>query len=905
MNLVEGAHYSEAADGTNGIGTALAADRAFQVFAFEHFNERHHQWICSGAPVHDPVSGKTIGLIDLSSLWKVAHPRSLELVSTAARTIEQRLLEVRRDQDGRLRRRYGDLMTRSSDLLVNRDGYVLAGAEREHSKTLDVPEGGGEVVLGDGSIAAAASLGQGEAYLLRRVAAYYARSAPVEVLDRAEKHVRELVTEQAALRQVATLVARDSAPDQVFGAVAEQVARVFDVPHVRLVRYEPDGSVVVGGSRESDREPFPIGSRWPLDSPGVVATVRQTGRSARLESYAHMTGEIAAVARGVGMRSAVASPIVVERRLWGAMVVLSPRHEGFAEDAEARLTDFTELVATAIANAESREALGRLAEEQAALRRVATLVARDASSTEVFESVATEVGKLLDTDITVVGRYDGDGAATAIGSWSASGGGVPVGTRSALGGHNVLTIVAETGEPARVEGYAEATGEAAEIARRYGWRSSIAAPIVVEGRVWGVMLVSTQRPEPFPAGAEGRLAVFTDLVATAVGNAQAYDELRRFGEEQATLRRIATLVAKGVQPEEVFAAVTEEVAATFGAITDMMRFEHDRPGVVLVGVSKEIEEIDIPIGSRWDLDDALAAGRVYRTGRSARVGRADWSSVKGAIGEAARRLGVVSTVACPINVEGSLWGVITVSAREELATETEQRLEKFIDLVTTAIANAEGKSELAASRRRIVAASDETRRRIERNLHDGTQQRLVSLGLAVRAAEASLPPGRNDLRDQLSGVAAGLIAAVEDLQEISRGIHPAILSKGGLAPALRALAHRSAIPVDLEIATEGRLAEPIEVAAYFVASEALANAAKHSQASRIDVLLELRERSLLLSVRDDGVGGADTAHGSGLVGLTDRVDALGGSIRIQSRPGKGTQITTELPLELELPQPVG
>ena len=173
MNLVEGARYSEAADGTNGIGTALAADHAFQVFAFEHFNQRHHEWICSGAPVRDPVSGETIGLIDLSSLWKIADPRSLELVTTAARTIEQRLLDVRRDHDARLRRHYGDLLTRSTDLLVNRDGYVLAGAEGEHSKPLEVPEGGGEVVLGDGSVAVAASLGQGEAYLLRRVAAHH------------------------------------------------------------------------------------------------------------------------------------------------------------------------------------------------------------------------------------------------------------------------------------------------------------------------------------------------------------------------------------------------------------------------------------------------------------------------------------------------------------------------------------------------------------------------------------------------------------------------------------------------------------------------------------------------------------------------------------------------------------
>jgi signal transduction histidine kinase len=300
----------------------------------------------------------------------------------------------------------------------------------------------------------------------------------------------------------------------------------------------------------------------------------------------------------------------------------------------------------------------------------------------------------------------------------------------------------------------------------------------------------------------------------------------------------------------------------------------------------------------------LAAAQVYRTGRSARVGRADWSSAGTAVGEVGRRLGIVSTVACPISVEGRLWGVIGVNAREELPPDTEQRLEKFIDLVTTAIANAEGKSELAASRRRIVAASDETRRQIERNLHDGTQQRLVSLGLALRAAEANLPPKREDLRAQLSTVATGLVAAVEDLQEISRGIHPAILSKGGLGPALQALAHRSPIPVNLDITTDGRLPEPIEVAAYFVASEALANTAKYSQASRIDVSLERADGSLVLSVRDDGVGGADAARGSGIVGLNDRVEALGGSLRVESLPGEGTQIVAQLPLDLESEQPV-
>jgi signal transduction histidine kinase len=266
-----------------------------------------------------------------------------------------------------------------------------------------------------------------------------------------------------------------------------------------------------------------------------------------------------------------------------------------------------------------------------------------------------------------------------------------------------------------------------------------------------------------------------------------------------------------------------------------------------------------------------------------------------------RRLGVRSAVASPIVVEGALWGAVVLgSLGESFPPATERRLDDFTELVATGISNATARAELVASRARIVAAGDEARRRIERNLHDGTQQRLVSLGLAARAAEASLPPDRDDLRAQLSGVATGLVAAVEDLQEISRGIHPAILSKGGLAAALRTLAHRSAIPVDLDIAADGRLAEPIEVAAYFVASEALANAAKHSQASRIDVAVEQRDGRLRLSVRDDGIGGADAGRGSGLIGLSDRVEALGGSLRVSSRPGDGTQITAELPLDLKL-----
>ena len=894
MNLVEGARYSEAADGTNGIGTALAADRAFQVFAFEHFNERHHEWVCSGAPVHDPISGRVVGLVDLSSLWKAAHPRSLELVKTAARTMEQRLFEVRRDQDARLRRRYGDLMTRSTDLLVSRDGYMLSGAGPARSKPFDIPEGGGEVVLGDGSVAEAASLGQGEAYLLRRVAKRRARSAPVEVLERSEKHVRELVTEQAALRHVATLVARESSPDQLFAAVTEQVAHVFDVPHVRLVRYEPEGSVVVAGSSEEGAldKPFPIGSHWPLDSPGVTTTVRQTGRPARVEDYADMSGEIAQVIRGAGMRSSVASPIVVERRLWGAMVVLSPRPEPFPENTEARLTDFTELVATAIANAESRAAVTRLADEQSALRRVATLVAQGISPQDLFEAVAEEIGRLLLAANVSMGRYEPDDSVTSMASWSSDGPVFTPGRRWPIKGTNVAWMVLQTGRPARIDDFSIATDPIGVAVREAGYKSAIGSPIVVEGHLWGAISAASTEG-PMPPGSEARLASFTELVATAIANAESQSGLQQLADEQAALRRVATLVAQDAPPAEIFAAVSKEVEGLFGSGAGVLRFEHVPPSVVFVGISSEF---DIPIGTRWEFEEGMASAEVYRTGRAARVDAMDLAQV-------GRELGVVSSVAAPIVVEGHLWGAVSLgSTDEQIPPDAEERLMKFTELVATAIANAEGKSELAASRRRIVAASDESRRRIERDLHDGTQQRLVSLGLAVRAAEASLPPDRSDLRAELSGVADGLAGAVEDLQEISRGIHPAILSKGGLAPALRALASRSAIPVDLDITAEMRLAESIEVAVYFIASEAFANAAKHSHATLIDLSLVQSDGRLVLAVRDDGVGGADPTRGSGLVGLTDRVDALGGSISVRSRQGEGTQITVELPVELEVPQ---
>jgi signal transduction histidine kinase len=711
-----------------------------------------------------------------------------------------------------------------------------------------------------------------------------------------------LAREQAALRRVATLVARATPPQEVFGAVAEEVGRLLVVDFTILVRYDPPDTLEVVGTwtRTGAPAPTPVGGQLPLGGRNVTTLVYQTGRPARID-YNEVSGVIGQVAsRDWGLRSSVAVPVSAENRLWGCIVVAFSHQELLPAETESRLASFTELVATAIANTDSRAELARLAEEQAALRRVATLIAAGAPPEEAFAAVADEAGRLFLVDVANMCRYEPDGTATIVAS---AGGRSVVGTRLKLEGKNATTLVYQTGRAARIESYAGTSGPLSAEARKGGIRSSVGTPIMVEGRLWGVLGVGARTEQPLPPDAEARLASFTELVATAIANAESRAALTRLAEEQAALQRVATLVARGVPPVEIFAAVSDEVARLFRARAAVLRFDHDGPAVVFVGVSKTLE---LPAGTRWEFQPGMASTEVYRTGCPARVDSMDWSSAGGAVAVAARRLGTVSTVGSPIVAEGRLWGAMTISSTDELLPAgTEGRLEKFTELLATAIANAESRSELAASRRRIVAASDEARRRIERDLHDGTQQRLVSLGLAARAAEADAAGGRGDLRAELSRIAAGLADAVAELQEFSRGIHPAILATRGVGPALRTLARRCAVPVDLDVTTNARFPEPIEIAVYYVASEALANAMKHAQASRIEISLTTRHRSLLLSLRDDGVGGADPARGSGLAGLADRVEALGGSIHVHSAAGAGTHITVDLPLEYELAQGAG
>ena len=534
----------------------------------------------------------------------------------------------------------------------------------------------------------------------------------------------------------------------------------------------------------------------------------------------------------------------------------------------------------------------RLGEEQAALRRVATLVAQSSAPAAVFETVIREVGLLIGADLARMERYEADGTVSALAAWSRVPVQLSVGTRFALDGMSVARDVQRTGGPVRLGSFAGATGGIAEEARALGIRSSVGCPILVAGRLWGVIAASNKRDEPFPPETESQLASFTELVATAVENAEARAELRRFADEQTALRRVATLIARSARPEQVLAAVAEEIGTLFDAdATALIRFEPDGDATYLGGGGWLVPQQP---GNRFLPTPGQALASVRDTGCATRVDTDGQPSAD--LPERLRVEQIRSAVDAPIIVEGRLWGAIgVVSRRRRLPEDTEQRMADFTELVATAIANAEAHTKLTQSRARIVTTADATRRRIERDLHDGAQQRLVSLALDLRLAQDSVPPEPATLRGQIGKVAEEINAVLDELREISRGIHPAILSEGGLGAALRTLARRSAVPVDLTVGT-ARYPTSVEVAAYYVVSEALTNTAKHAAASHAEVVVDEQDGALHLRVTDDGVGGAQPDRGTGLTGLHDRVEALGGSVQISSPNDHGTVIRARLPL---------
>ncbi|GAA4244554.1 sensor histidine kinase [Dactylosporangium darangshiense] len=428
------------------------------------------------------------------------------------------------------------------------------------------------------------------------------------------------------------------------------------------------------------------------------------------------------------------------------------------------------------------------------------------------------------------------------------------------------------------------------------------AALPLRGRLEpGTLLVPADLPEPTLRRLRDQVVPALDALLSAAHDGElmsislrtSRDELRAPAEEQAALRRVATLVGRGVAPSEIFAAVAMETARLLDAdASRLLRYE--APGTVTVIAEFSKPGVETLLGRRL----AIAGGAtemVYRTSRPARVDT--YQDRAGPLAALARDEGLHSSVAAPILVDGRLWGTMVVlwARHEAPPAGAEYRLAEFTELLATAVGNAESRAELTASRARIVVAADDARRRIERDLHDGVQQRLVALGLDLRAAEALVPQGLDELKARLSDTTDGLTGVFKDLQEIARGIHPAILSQGGLGPALKALALRCPIPVELNLGTQRRLPERVEVAAYYIVSEALTNATKHAHASAIVVDVETRSQMLVLSIRDNGIGGADPRLGSGLVGLADRVEALGGHLHVASPLGGGTSLRVELP----------
>ena len=366
--------------------------------------------------------------------------------------------------------------------------------------------------------------------------------------------------------------------------------------------------------------------------------------------------------------------------------------------------------------------------------------------------------------------------------------------------------------------------------------------------------------------------------------------------QQTALRRVATLVARGVPPSEMFSAVVAELADCLDVKNaSLFRYEPDGTATLLAAADEPGLQ-KMPVGERFSLEGENIAAMVRENGRAARMDSHDHAS--GSAAARIRALGLTAGIGAPVMAGSRVWGAaIAGSSRSDaFPPGAERRVSDFADLITIAIANAQARADLNTSRARIVAAADDTRRRIERDLHDGAQQRLVSLGLQLRLAEESVLDEQTALREQISNVVTGLVGVSDELREISRGIHPAILSKGGLGPALKTLARRSAVPVKLDLAVPQRLPEYVEVASYYVAAEALTNVAKHAQASEVQLVAKSEDEDIHLSIRDNGIGGVDVGKGSGLVGLIDRVEALGGRISLSSHLGDGTSLDVRIPL---------
>jgi signal transduction histidine kinase len=407
------------------------------------------------------------------------------------------------------------------------------------------------------------------------------------------------------------------------------------------------------------------------------------------------------------------------------------------------------------------------------------------------------------------------------------------------------------------------------------------------------MQAGTFADEPLPPDTESRLGEFTELMAIAIANAEARAEVLRLADEQAALRRVATLVAEDAPPTAVFEAVTFATLALMGADSaSLLRYEPDETATFLA--ERNTVGKPVPVGTRVTLEGESVTARVRATQRSCRIN--DLREAQGAIAALAHERGLRAAVGAPIMVEGRLWGVIvaTWSRPDPPPQEAEARINQFAQLVATAMANADSRDQLTASRARLVTEADDARRRVVRDLHDGAQQRLLQTIVTLKLAQRALEPS-NEKADEL--IAEALVHAQQgntELRELAHGILPAVLIQGGLRGGVRSIVSRLDLPVAIDVPSE-RFSAEVEASAYFVVAEALTNVVKHAGAEHAEVRAWTEDGMLWVEVRDDGVGAADP-RGHGLVGLGDRVIAIGGQFVVQSPEGGGTLLAAKLPV---------
>ena len=677
---------------------------------------------------------------------------------------------------------------------------------------------------------------------------------------------------QAALRRLTRLVTRHGELDLFLDAVVSEVARIVGAD-AWLLRNDPDGSTTV------------------LASSGAAASPKGSRSS-----------------DGFGrLDSSLASLVVVDGVTWG--LLCARPQEPSQPDEEAWFHDVAELVSIGVAGASSRAALRLLAAQQAALRHVATLVAEGSSLSDLFAAVARAVAQTIEADAISVERIDADRSVTVIASLDAPG--FPIGRRWPLDEPGLHASVVASARPVRFADACVLGGSSGAALRDSGIRSLVAAPIVVSGAPWGLIWVGVKRADPLAAATETRLRDFAELAALAVANAESRQRLRRLVDSEVSLRRVATLAAEGAGLAELLAAVADEAARILdGSTVAIAQYTADDAFHVVAAHNDPVFEV----GSAWPVEEGSLAAALRETRAPVRI--EDVAAQRGTVAEAVRAAGLASAVGAPIVVDGNAWGMIIVGLRQRRealprftawytsrrlsssvrSQEIQSGLASFTELVGTAISRAQAHAEVIASRVRIVEAGDEARRRIERDLHDGTQQRLVALALHLQRVREDVPAEKREIHAELEQVERELKCVIDEVQELSRGVHPAQLAEGGLRPALRALARRSPIPVDVSVDVPERPPASVETAVYYVVSEALANAIKHSRANSVFVTVGSDSAAVRATVADDGVGGAEIGAGSGLTGLSDRVAALAGRFSVASPRGGGTTISIELPV---------